>query len=61
MSMKYINPDTNLPRIKYIEQNAMSDKINLMHGYTTLKIGRWKIKYYVFLGYFCGYYLLMII
>ena len=59
--MKSINPDTDLPRIKYIEQNAMTDKINLMHGYTTLKIGRWRIKYYVFFRLFLWYYLFMII
>ena len=38
MTMKSINPDTDLPRIKYIEQNSMTDKINLMHGHSMLKI-----------------------
>ena len=31
MEIKTINLDSDLPRIKYIEQNETSDRINMMH------------------------------
>lgn len=31
LGMKAINLDTDLPRIKYVEQNEISNRINLMH------------------------------
>ncbi len=40
LGMKAINLDTDLPRIKYVEQNEMSSAINEMHCNTKLKLLR---------------------